>query len=369
MFNLSPFTLSTQSSTRVLAMAIANSNASGSVQPKSSHLSDPSLLPFIQPHFDPADHLNSVLPSLSCGSPQPRSTNAAAVPLSELSAQTQALLSQLNAQTTRLSTVLTQMTDDILRSGSRLAYEVEVLRGETVGLSEAMTDALRTDVEKFVPGGVRVAGVESKTDVAERKASTATAGEDSKSAAAPADADAHQDAPELPEYITRLRTLTHVRSRLESVIKVFGEAMQWTLPPSEVSLASSLISVSAPEPGSDSHSREEKGREFAEKLRNEISELVTGTDEGYEAAQARIQALRDLSQVWKETAEEKARTRFVDGLVKLAEDRHRQLNAQNQRQQKPPVPPKREESRTRAPERGNGFLDNLQRMRENIYLS
>lgn len=350
-------------------MAVANTGAAGSVQPKSSHLSDPSLLPFIQPGFDPADHLNSVLPALSFNSSQTKSANAAAVPLSELSAQTQALLSQLNAQTTRLSTVLTQMTDDILRSGNRLAYEVEVLRGETVGLSEAMTESLRTDVEKFVPGGVKVASAETKAEGAERRASAATAtGDDAKSAAA--ETDAQQDAPELPEYLTRLRTLTHVRSRLESVIKVFGEAMQWTLPPSEVSLASSLISVSAPEPGSDSHSREEKGREFAEKLRNEIAELVTGTDEGYEAAQARIQALRDLSQVWNDTAEEKARTRFVDGLVKLAEEKQRQLlSAQNQRQQKASAPPKREESRSRAPERGNGFLDNLNRMRENIYLS
>lgn len=338
-------------------------DAPAATQPKSSHLSDPSLLPFIQPEFDPADHLNSVLPVLSFNSSQTKSANAAAVPLSELSAQTQALLSQLNAQTTRLSTVLTQMTDDILRSGGRLAYEVEVLRGETVGLSEAMTEGLRNDVEKFVPGGLKVAS-ESKTEGVERRASAATAGDDATQP------EAQPDAPELPEYITSLRTLAHVRSRLEGVIKVFGEAMQWSIPPSEVSLASSLISVSAPEPGSESHSREEKGREFAEKLRNEIAELVTGTVEGYEAAHARIQALRDLSHVWKDTAEEKARTRFIDGLVKLAEEKHRQLlSAQNQRQARAPAPPKREESRSRAPERGNGFLDNLQRMRENIYLS
>ncbi|OJD31284.1 uncharacterized protein BKCO1_5000019 [Diplodia corticola] len=352
-------------------MAVSYADASAPAQPKSSHLSDPALLPFIQPHFDPVDHLNSVLPALAVSSTQTKSSNATALPLPDVSAQTQTLLSQLNAQTSRLSTVLTQMTDDILRSGGRLAYEVEVLRGETIGLSTALTDGLRQDVERFVPGGVRVASEQpadgAKADAVERRASAATAGDDVKSAAA--EADGQQEAPELPEYITRLRTLTHVRSRLESVIKVFGEAMQWTLPPSEVSLASSLISVSAPEPGSDSHSREEKGREFAEKLRNEVAELVTGTDEGYEAAQARIQALRDLSQVWKDTAEEKARTRFIDGLVKLAEDRHRQLNPQYQRQPRPNPPPKAEESRSRVPERGIGFLDNLNRMRENIYLS
>ncbi|KAL1638831.1 hypothetical protein SLS58_008536 [Diplodia intermedia] len=352
-------------------MVVSYADASAPVQPKSSQLSDPALLPFIQPDFDPVDHLNSVLPALAISSTQSKSSNAAALPLPDVSAQTQTLLSQLSAQTTRLSTVLTQMTDDILRSGGRLAYEVEVLRGETVGLSTALTEGLSKDVERFVPGGIKVASsqpaAQAKADAVERRTSAATTGDDVK----PADAeeDGQQETPELPEYITRLRTLTHVRSRLESVIKVFGEAMQWTLPPSEVSLASSLISVSAPEPGSDSHSREEKGREFAEKLRTEIAELVTGTDEGYEAAQARIQALRDLSQVWKDTAEEKARTRFVDGLVKLAEDRHRQLNSQYQRQPRSAPPPRREESRSRAPERGIGFLDNLNRMRENIYLS
>ena len=123
-------------------------------QPKSSHVADPSLLPFIQPAFDPADHLNALLPSLAFPSSQSKPN---AVSLSELSIQTQSLLSQLNAQTTRLSTVLTQLTDDILRSGGRLAYEVEVLRGETVGLSEALTDGLRPDVEKFVPSGLTAA--------------------------------------------------------------------------------------------------------------------------------------------------------------------------------------------------------------------
>jgi hypothetical protein len=33
-----------------------------------------------------------------------------------------------------------QLTDEILRSGGRLAYEVEVLRGETIGLSETLTE-------------------------------------------------------------------------------------------------------------------------------------------------------------------------------------------------------------------------------------
>ncbi|KAK7518305.1 uncharacterized protein IWZ02DRAFT_315412 [Phyllosticta citriasiana] len=340
-------------------MAVSDANRPPTVEPKSSHVSDPSLAPFIQPQFDPADHLNAVLPALSTA----RSRNASDVPLSELSVQTQTLLSQLNAQTTRLSAVLTQMTDDILRSGARLAYEVEVLRGETAGLSEALTDGLKDDVAKFVPGGLRIESASGAPPSSDKPDESAT-----RPSTASADAlrRGSQTSVE-PEYLNHLRTLTLVRSRLESVIKVFGEAMQWTLAPSEVSFASSLVSVSAPEPGSESQSREEKGREFAERLRNEIAELIIGTDEGLEAAQIRIQALRELSQVWKDTAEEKARTRFVDGLVRLAEDRHRQCkNNRNPPQRK--ADPTRAEGIVDAPEKTGGFLENLQRMRENIYL-
>ncbi|KAK8160232.1 hypothetical protein BC567DRAFT_234744 [Phyllosticta citribraziliensis] len=344
---------------RLVAMAVSDAHRASVVEPKSSHVSDPSLAPFIQPHFDPVDHLNAVLPALSTA----RSRNASDVPLAELSVQTQTLLSQLNAQTTRLSAVLTQMTDDILRSGARLAYEVEVLRGETTGLSEALTDGLKDDVAKFVPGGLRIEPTSSALPSSDRPDEPATR-------PSTASAEALQRSSQVssePEHLNHLRTLTLVRSRLESVIKVFGEAMQWTLAPSEVSFASSLVSVSAPEPGSESQSREEKGREFAERLRNEIAELITGTDDGLEAAQTRIQALRELSQVWKDTAEEKARTRFVDGLVRLAEDRHRQFKNNRNPPQRKPDPPKVED-KAKAPEKSGGFLENLQRMRDNIYL-
>lgn len=96
------------------------------------------LEPFLQPGaFDAADYLNSTLnPKLN---------------LSELSSQTQNLLSQLNAQTSRLTAILTQLTDDILRSGARLAYEVDLLRGEAIGLSEALNEGLQDDIALFVP--------------------------------------------------------------------------------------------------------------------------------------------------------------------------------------------------------------------------
>ena len=344
-------------------MAIANSPPTANAPPRSSHVSDPSLHPFLQPTFDPAEYLNATLPLLSLSSlSRPLKQNQSAS-LADLSSRTQDLLSQLNAHTTRLSAILTQLTDDILRSGGRLAYEVEVLRGETIGLTETLTEGLKGDVEKFLPGGLSLAETVQEKDEEvpsteqDEEQGTPTADEPEKT----------QDQPDdlTPEYITQLRTLTLVRSRLESVIKIFGEAMHWTLPPSEVSLTSSLISVSAPEPGSDSASREERGKEFANSLRTEISDLIVGSDDtktGAEAAAVRIQALRDLAQVWKGTAEEKARTKFVESLVKLAEEKQTAVqNAAAQKQRggrsgsvlKP-------QPQAQQPKSG-GFLDNLQK--------
>lgn len=358
-----------------MAVTSAESNSDG-IATKSTHVSDPSLRPFLQSSFDPAEYLNATLPALSLPSapskPSRAANGAAPVSLTELSTQTQTLMSQLNAQTTRLSTVLTQLTDDILRSGGRLAYEVELLRGETLGLSEALADGLHEDIVKFVPGGLNVEGPKG-ADTEEGKAGIAHDGTDKETSGQPEAAQETAPDSSLPPYITKLRTLALVRSRLESVIKVFGEAMHWTLPPSEVSLASSLISVSAPEPGSEHHSREEKGREFAETLRNEISDLITGADggeTGYEAAMSRIQALRDLAQVWKGTAEEKARIRFVEGLAKLAEERQRAAGTSGQRQRggTPRSGSPHKQPQQQQQQKSGGFLENLQRMRNNIYL-
>ncbi|KAF1833762.1 hypothetical protein BDW02DRAFT_551945 [Decorospora gaudefroyi] len=327
--------------------------------PKSTHLADPALAPFLQPRFDPAEYLNATLPALSLA---PRAHPAKAASLADLSSDTQNLLSQLNAHTTRLSAILTQLTDDILRSGGRLAYEVEVLRGETTGLNETLTDGLKRDISKFLPGGVS-----TKAELAEEEIRSP--------ATIPADAQDEGQQPALeetedttPEYISDLRTLTTVRSRLETVIKVFGEAMHWTIPPSEVSLGASLISVSAPEPGTDNASREQKGKEFAASLRSEIADLITGDPEsGLEKAETRMQALRDLAQVWKGTAEEKARAKFVEGLVKLAEEKQRDVEREKERsrergQQKPArsgsLPKPQQQSQQQRP---GGFLENLQR--------
>lgn len=337
---------------------------------RSAHVADPALAPFLQSKFDPAEYLNATLStlSLSSGASRPLKSGNTAT-LAELTSQTQDLLSQLNAHTTRLSAVLTQLTDDILRSGGRLAYEVEVLRGETIGLTETLTDGLKDDINKFLPGGISL----RTEQVVDQTSPTPAAAAERTQDGVQNTADVPKPHPPLieddestPPYISDLRTLTTVRSRLETVIKVFGEAMHWTIPPSEISLGASLISVSAPEPGTDSASREQKGKEFAASLRAEIADLVTGDPEtGVQKADARIQALRDLATVWKGTAEEKARVKFVEGLVKLAEDKQREVEREKERNRHRPgrsgsVP----KPQAQAPQqRSGGFLENLQRIR------
>ncbi|KAH6990582.1 hypothetical protein BKA56DRAFT_610184 [Ilyonectria sp. MPI-CAGE-AT-0026] len=294
------------------------------IQPKSAHTSDEFLQDFLDPSFDAAQFLNSTLPPLQQRSVPGRSGSEVA-PLAELSTQAQALISQLNAQTSRLSTTLTQLTDDILRSGSRLAYEVELLRGETLSLTEMMNETLQDDIKKFVPGGLQEAA-EAKNTTA---VSAATKDDKGTAPTTPAKGvDGIPDGSDDPEYIKQLQTLTLVRARLDSVIKTFGDAMEFVFPPSELSVSSSFLSVSAPEPGSQQQSSEDKGQEVLKKLKEEISELLTKSEdpvEGIEKAAQRIEQLKELTAVWKNTAEEKGRNKFIEGLAKMVEDRHREL--------------------------------------------
>lgn len=353
---------------------------------------DPPLRHFADPSFDPADYLNDILPPLTLASSQPHAAKAPnSVPLSELSSRTQSLLSQLSAQNVRLSNSLTQLTDEILRSSGRLAYEVEVLRGETVGLSDALTDGLQDEINRFVPEN----SIDSTTTQPEEPQksieNTREQGEEDRQQPKIENSD--------PRYITQLRTLSQVRSRLEDVIHTFGEAMEWTLPPSEVSLTASFISVSAPEPGPDSHSREEKGQEYTRKLRAEVTELLDsngGGESGLEAADKRVQALRTLANLWKGTAEEKARNKLVDNLSKIVEERRRIVESQSRererreqqqhgspadqsprratsraasRKGRPSVDQQNREEKSANGDSGpGGLFRNLQRLRDEIYL-
>ncbi|KAK2806144.1 hypothetical protein FQN51_008098 [Onygenales sp. PD_10] len=305
-----------------------------------SHL-DPSLSHFANPSFDPVDFLNATLPplSLSLSQSQAQSRTSVSPPkdqpasLAALSTQTQTLLSQLSAQNARLSNTLTQLADEILRGGGRLAYEVEVLRGETVGLADALRhgdgdgdrDGLAADIGRFVTGGLDIeAGEEQgqeqeKEDDQQQQSTTEQPPNTSTTEQPPPPP---PPPPSDPLYISQLRTLSLVRSRLEDVIQTFGDAMEWPLAPSELSITSSFISVSAPEPGPENHSGEEKGREVAKKLRAEIIELLGSGD--VDGAARRVEKLRELAGLWRGTAEEKARGKFVEGLARLVEERKRE---------------------------------------------
>lgn len=243
-----------------------------------------------------------------------------------------------------------------------------MLRGETLGLSEALTDGLQDDVVKFVPGGLeqRLARRQSRATDANghrRRASTV---------ATPRTPNREHPAFPVPvadpPYITQLRTLTLVRSRLDTVIKTFGDAMAWTFPPSEVSVTSSFLSVSAPEPGSDSHSTEEKGQEVLKKLRDEIADLLIGDDPVgcVETAAKRVEELKELAVVWKGTAEDKARIRFVDSLAKMVEDRHRELlrEAESDAGLRRRVETLQQDAATESKSQaGYGFISQLQKLR------
>ncbi|CCU75400.1 hypothetical protein BGHDH14_bgh01203 [Blumeria hordei DH14] len=334
--------------------------------PKSAHVADPFLQPFLQASYDPAEYLNSKLPSLNTVGTAPAGTRDG-VNLAQLYTQAQTLISQLSAHTTRLTTTLTQLTDEILRNGSRLAYEVEVLRGETLLLSENLTDTLHDDIVKFVPAGLEtesqnVAGkdLETEQDATCMQTTIVQVASSEKSSLSTA---------EVP-FIERLRTLTLVRTRLEMVIKTFGEAMAWTLPPSEVSVASSFISLSAPESGSEAYSIEEKGQQDLKNLRNEISTLLNRGDpiDDIEAATKRVEELKELATVWKGTSEERARGKFVESLAKMVEEKHRQLlrNVEHDSRQHR-IEKKMVESHSEIGEsnfqNGFGFMSQLQKLR------
>lgn len=350
------------------------------------HLTDSLLQPFLSPTFDPAAYLNAQLPPL-----KPRTSSTSTNPgsrsstpsnneatLADLSASTQTLLSQLSAHTSRLTTTLIELTDAILRGGARLAYEVEVLHGETQGLQEALRETLKDDIEVFVPGGLEKE-LERPTVAVRARSSTITVAAESQGTVTNGDAkhtggvngEAKKEEVHEPEYIKELKKLTAVREKLDTVIKTFDSALNWTFPPSEVSVSSSLISVSAPEPGSEAASVEEKGQAVSKKLRSEVMDMLTGGTNGTDGigkARARIAELRELCGVWKGTAEEKARLRFVDGLQKMIDDKEREIERRgsmdNKREHIQAQPQTQQQPTSNLG--GYGFINHLQKMRGGI---
>ncbi|POS85663.1 hypothetical protein EPUL_002373 [Erysiphe pulchra] len=324
-------------------------------EPWSLHAADPFLQSFLSPTFDPADYLNNNLPSIDRA--KISHLNKSGTFINELFPVAQDLVSQVSANSARLTTVLTQLTDEILRSGNRLAYEVEILRENTLNLSEALTGTLHDDLAKFVPKCIDN-GQEKDTEVLKISNKTPIL-------------ESHALVNHEPSFVKELRILTLVRSRLEEVIKTFGDAMLWSFPPSEVSTASSFLSVSGPDlgSGSDGTSMEEKGQQVSKKIRSEISELLNSDDliNGIESAAKRVEELKELVIVWKGTSEERARLKFIESLARMVEDRHRDLlrdtenNSRSLRGSK--VMQIDEKSEENKPLVGYGFINQLQKLR------
>ncbi|KAL6715303.1 hypothetical protein ACLMJK_007568 [Lecanora helva] len=338
-------------------------------QSSNPHLADSILVPFLSPSFSPTDYLNSSLPSIGSAKQSKASPS-----LTSVASQTQSHVSALNAQTSRLSTTLTSLTDDILRTSSRLTYEVELLRGEAFALAESLTSRgdLNEDILKLVPAGL------NKYKQPPNGPSSPTRTEDVSQELHPRQAifmtelqdDSTESIAKEPEALPRLRTLLHVRAQLQTVIQRFNFALSFPFPPSLISTtASSLISVNPPNQDPD---LERTGQAALARIKQEVLDILAdaeGRGGGAGRARDRVAELKNICTIWKGTGEERARSKWVDDLELMIEDEIRKK--ENVRSKalgtKPEV--KRDTSTARGPadagSNGPGFL---RRLREEIYM-
>jgi hypothetical protein len=214
---------------------------------------------------------------------------------------------------------LTRLTDDIVRSGGKLVYEVELLRGEALSTNDAISVRLKQDMDLLAP-----APQPSEMDPASGTTAGIDAGPsdqgDSEPIAMTASPVAKSGAESEPEFLVRLRTLTTIRNRLDAVVKIFGSAMQWPVAASDVAPSSSgIISISAP--GSDDPDRDGKAKAYLDNLQSEITASLAAGVDGLEVASTKVYEMRMLAEVWKGTSEEKARTKVVESLQKMVDDK------------------------------------------------
>lgn len=300
--------------------------------------------------FDPVKYLDNILPNFTLTSKIQAGKQNRSGQIHAASTEIQSLVSKLNTYNVRTSTELTGLTDEILRSGNRLAYEVEVLRSDANSLYDLLSNTLQRDISYFVQKEALRNGAENVDDLdLTSEASSRLPG---------------------PEFMQQLRLLGHVKSRLEDVIKVFGEALKWPVPPSDVSVASSLISVSAPELGVANSAEDDKARAVTRQYREEITDLLSsegGGQAGLEAATRKVEGFQNLVTVWRGTAEERARNRVVEGFAKIVEDRRRALGASNQNKSYlDSVKSSSQSSRLGAPGAAAGGL--WRKLRDEMYL-
>ncbi|KAF3935900.1 hypothetical protein ABW20_dc0103944 [Dactylellina cionopaga] len=286
----------------------------------SSLLSDPTLQPFLSDSFSPSAYLNSTLPPLSATSVI--SSSSPAVSLQALHSTATSLLSNLDIHLNRLQSNLSTLTDEILRATPRLSYELQVLRSDVISLADTLsstrarqlTDCL-ADVSLDDSPGTGDEG-ETENAVSNRRKSEATGTTTTGK----------------PQVLKRLETLTLVRRHLEDVIKVFGEAMEWTLtdtqrisiplPTTTTSSLGAYIPPSrSPSPGvmegrrrlnQSNHSNNNSNNTGSDKFTDEISYLLL--NEEVDKATQKVEDLAKLCEVWKNTSEYDARLRFVENL-------------------------------------------------------
>jgi hypothetical protein len=219
-----------------------------------AHLTDSSLTPLLLPTFSASEYLNLTLPPLLPPLTLSTARPSSGAPLSTLSTQTATLLSTLDYQTQRLLTILTTLTDEILRLSPRLAYSVDLLRSDVVSLGEEL----------------------------QGHSSAAVAGAGTK-----------------PAGLERLEMLATVRERVEEVVRVFGEAMDWSIVETE-------------------EKEKKPGKDPAE----EVMYLLASGD--VNGARQKVDALKVLASVFEGTVEGPARVAVVEKLeekVRAAEEK------------------------------------------------
>lgn len=297
----------------------------------SALLADPILAPFLASSFSTVNYLNTALPPLlppSIALPASKSDrvqqhlppnhNPNAVPLSQIHPKTTALLSTLDVHTHRLIGQLQNLTDEILRVTPRLSYEVEVLRGGVVSLGEDL-ERVGTKVTRFDPS---------------HSAAPTTGGLELKG---------HK-----PQVLKRLEMLCMVRTRLEEVIAIFGEAMSWPLPLATVEQNASTgvnAHAHANSPSSSSHLSPAPSPPTFIKELNKLSNAAKAPNKTINPAaeisyllaanlvsraRERIEELRLLAGVFKGTIEGEARLELVDNLARQVAEAEGRFSAKEE---------------------------------------
>ena len=159
------------------------------------------------------------------------------------------------------------------------------------------------------------------------------------------------------------------------MIHVFGDAMSWPLAPSEASnTASSLASSSIT---AETRIHKEKAKQYCEALQQELRDLGSGGNSlaGLDTATARLDAQRELAEVWKGTAEERARLKIVESLQKSLDERREMLTRSLPNQLRASAGPASrsvdhrhgEADTTRAASEGS-FMQGLRALKDDLYL-